>query len=161
MKILVVCTGNICRSPTAEAVLRALVEAEGLAAQVTVASAGTHDYHVGEAPDARAREHARRRGYRLDDLRASQVRASDFDEHELVLAMDRSHLAHLLAMCPPQRRSRVRLFLDFAPACGVAEVPDPYYGRAEGFERVLDLIEAASRGLVSRLKPRYLSRVST
>ena len=161
MKILLVCTGNICRSPTAEGVLRRMVEAEGLSGHVTVASAGTHDYHVGEAPDARSRAHAARRGYNLDHLRASQVQPSDFESFDLLLAMDRSHLGQLLAACPGRHRTKVKLFLEYAPSRDVTEVPDPYYGGSEGFERVLDLIEAASRGLVSELRRVYLSRVST
>jgi len=160
MKILVVCTGNICRSPTAEGVLRRMVEQEGLGGLVQIASAGTHDYHVGEPPDARTTAHARRRGYELSALRASQVSASDFRTQDLILAMDRSHLERLRAILPAEHRARLKLFLEYAPEVGVSEVPDPYYGGAEGFEKVLDLIEAASRGLVSELRRTYL-RVST
>jgi protein-tyrosine phosphatase len=161
MKLLMVCTGNICRSPTAEGVVRMLAQRHGL--DVTVDSAGTHDYHVGNAPDRRAVAHARGRGYDIAALRARQVCAADFAEFDLLLAMDRGHYAHLRALSPPAHLAKVRLFLDFAGLRN-ADVPDPYYGGAEGFERVLDMIEAAAGGLVDHLrdpaKP-YLSRVST
>lgn len=157
MRILFVCTGNICRSPTAEGVFKALADRAGLRTEAD--SAGTHDYHVGSAPDRRATAHARRRGYDLSGLRARQVTQADFEAFDLVLAMDRSHLRTMEGLCPPAYRHKLRLFLEFAGQPG-ADVPDPYYGGAEGFERVLDMVEAASRGLVDHVRA-YLLRVST
>jgi protein-tyrosine phosphatase len=152
MKVLVVCTGNICRSPTGEGVLKHLAEKENLAIQFD--SAGTHDYHVGEAPDRRAIAHAKRRGYDLSGLRARQVVPEDFEKFDLVLAMDRGHLKILERMCPAGSRHKLRLF-----AAG-EEVPDPYYGGAEHFEQALDLIEKAAKRLLDELRS-HLSRVST
>jgi len=155
--LLMVCTGNICRSPTAESVFRALAEKEGL--QLRVDSAGTHDFHVGERPDRRATAHARKRGYDLSALRARQVTIGDFAAFDLLLAMDRGHREILRRMSPPAHAHKIRLFLEFA-GLQEADVPDPYYGGAEGFEQVLDMAEAASRGLVAHVRT-YLLRVST
>mgnify|MGYP001810359147 CR=1 FL=1 len=152
VKLLFVCTGNICRSPTAHGVMRALVAQAGLADRVAVESAGTHAYHVGEAPDPRSVAAARRRGYDLSDLRARQVRAADFATFDLILAMDHGHLAQLRRACPPLKHDRLRLFLSYAPHLGIDEVADPYYGGPEGFERVLDEVEAAARGLLESLR---------
>jgi protein-tyrosine phosphatase len=149
--VLFVCTGNICRSPTADGVMRRMVRDAGLAHGVRVDSAGTHDYHVGEPPDARAQEHARRRGYDLSGLRARQVVIEDFESFELILAMDRGHLAILRRIAPPPHRHKLRLFMEFAPGWRAEEVPDPYYGGPAGFERVLDMVEAAARGLLAEL----------
>lgn len=154
--VLFVCTGNICRSPTAEGVFRRLVDEAGLAGAVHIDSAGTTDYHVGEAPDPRAREAARRRGIRLDGLCARQVAPDDFDRFDLVLAMDRGHLRQLERLCPPGREGRLRLFMDFAPHMGADEVPDPYYGTDKGFDYVLDLVEAGAQGLLEHLKREHL-----
>ena len=142
--ILFVCTGNICRSPTAEAVLRQLAAKEGI--ELRIASAGIGDWHVGSAPDERAQHHAKTRGYDLSELRARQVTKRDFADFDLILAMDRGHLRALERMAPPEQRHKIRLFL---PA---GDVPDPYYGGPEGFERVLDLVEAACRDLLRELK---------
>jgi len=150
--VLVVCTGNICRSPTADGVLRRLVREAGLGHLVEVDSAGTHDYHVGEAPDERAQRHARRRGYELGELRARQVEASDFERFDLILAMDRSHLALLERAAPPEHRQKLRLFMEFADGWSETEVPDPYYGGDAGFERVLDMIEAGAHGVLAELR---------
>lgn len=143
-KVLFVCTGNICRSPTAEGVLRHLAAEEGI--ELHIESAGIGDWHVGHAPDERAQHHAKGRGYDLSALRARQVRPSDFDEFDLILAMDRGHLRSLERMAPREHRHKVRLFV------ADRDVPDPYYGGPEGFERVLDLVEAACRDLLRKLK---------
>ncbi|MBT9594473.1 MAG: low molecular weight phosphotyrosine protein phosphatase [Vitreoscilla sp.] len=151
IRILMVCTGNICRSPTAEAVLRAKAMALGLSAQVVVDSAGIEAYHVGAPPDSRSQEHARRRGYDMGDLRARQVSNSDFEQFDWLLAMDRWHLASLKRRCPPALAGRLRLFMAFAD--GVArEVPDPYYSDSKGFETVLDLVETGCDALLERLR---------
>ncbi len=150
-KVLFVCTGNICRSPTAEGVFRAVAKREGMADEVHVESAGTGDYHVGEAPDRRAQTAAKARGYDLDGC-ARQVRLEDFSTFDYILAMDRDNLRWLLRNCPARYQDRVRLFLEFAKDAEVDEVPDPYYGGAAGFERVLDLIEEASEGLLHEIR---------
>ncbi len=154
--VLFVCTGNICRSPTAEGVFRAVLEANGLAEAVAVDSAGTGSWHVGEPPDARAREAAARRGIDISDQRARQVREADFDRFDLVLALDEGHYRQLERLCPDGRRDRLRLLLDFAPALGIPDVPDPYYGGPDGFETVLDMIEAASAGLLAEIRANHL-----
>jgi len=143
MKVLFVCTGNICRSPTAEGVFREMARREGL--RVHVESAGTHDYHVGEPPDERAQHHAKRRGYDLSAQRARHVASDDFEAFDLIVAMDRGHLRLLQRICPPHHKSKLRPFLSDA------DVPDPYYGGPEGFEQVLDMIEEACRGLLAEI----------
>ncbi len=154
-RILMVCTGNICRSPTAEAVLRKRLADSGLHRGVEVDSAGTVDYHVGSPPDHRAQAHAARRGYDLSRLRARHLRPADFEQFDLLLAMDADHLNHMLERCPQPYRDRIRLLLDFAPRRPRGgEVPDPYYGAPAGFERVLDLVEEACIGLVDHLRRR-------
>jgi protein-tyrosine phosphatase len=154
MKVLFVCMGNICRSPTAEGVFRHIASEAGLIDRLTVDSAGTHAYHTGEPPDRRARVAAERRGYSLDQIRARRVRDSDFEEFDLILAMDRDNLANLKAASEDTHHGKIRLFLDYSSG-PEDEVPDPYYGGVVGFERVLDLIEEASRRLaadISRLR---------
>jgi protein-tyrosine phosphatase len=143
MRVLFVCSGNICRSPTAEAVLRARVEQRGLGDWIHVDSAGIGAWHVGQRPDPRARDAARARGVRLDG-RARQVRAADFDEHDLILAMDAGHLTQLRRMAPPGTHAIVRMFTD-------VDVPDPYYGGESGFDEVLDVLEAGCARLVDEL----------
>ena len=152
MKVLCVCLGNICRSPTAEVVLRSLAEREAPELTLEVDSAGTAGYHIGAPPDRRAQAAAARRGYDLSPVRARIVEPADFQHFDFVVAMDRDNLAVLQRRKPAAARSQVSLFLEFAPETGVAEVPDPYYGGPNGFEEVLDLIEAASRGLIQHLR---------
>lgn len=152
LSVLVVCTGNICRSPTGEGVLRHLAEKRGLADRILVASAGTHDYHVGECPDRRSIAHGSKRGYDLSALRASQVSRDDFDAHDYILAMDRGHLRILKGLAPPNSRARVGLFLDASARWKGEDVPDPYYGGAEGFERVLDMVEEAAARWIDRFE---------
>lgn len=159
VSVLFVCTGNICRSPTAEAVVRHRLESAGLADQVHLDSAGTHGYHVGSPPDQRSQAHAARRGYDLSRLRARQVDAADFQRFDLILAMDRGHLRWLHEACPPSERHRLRLMMEFAPAPRREEVPDPYYGGPAGFELVLDCLEAAAQGLVAHLHARLTSNL--
>src|SRR5918999_2829769 len=141
--ILFVCTGNICRSPTAEAVLRHLAKEKSL--ELRIESAGLGDWHVGDPPDERAQHHARTRGYDLSAQRARQVTARDFEEFDMILAMDRGHLQALQRMAPPRHHAKIRLFH------ADLEVPDPYYGGAAGFERVLDLVEERCRALLDEI----------
>lgn len=150
-RILLVCMGNICRSPTAEGVLRTFVEREGLLGQVEIDSAGTHGYHVGEPPDPRTVKAAARRGYDLSPLRARRVGEFDFMRFDHVLAMDRENLALLQQACPPHLRHKLGLFLQFSANFDEDEVPDPYYGGPQGFERVLDLVEDGAQGVVDFL----------
>lgn len=152
MKILFVCLGNICRSPTAEAVLRGMATREAPELAISVDSAGTANYHPGSSPDRRSQAAARKREYDLSALRARQVRDQDFVDFDLILAMDRANLQDLQAMAPASARGKIRLFLDYAPEQPAREVPDPYYSGTNGFEEVLDLIEAAARGLLRRLR---------
>jgi protein-tyrosine phosphatase len=151
-RVLFVCLGNICRSPTAEGVFRHLLRQEAPELQVEVDSAGTADYHLGEPPDLRSQRAAMRRGIDLGGLRARQVTSADFARFDLILAMDRANLLELEAMRPKNSRARVRLFLEYAPELGRLEVPDPYYRDASGFEEVLDFSAAASRGLLADLQ---------
>lgn len=150
VKVLMVCLGNICRSPTAHAVFAQRVEAAGLAHRIEVDSAGTGDWHIGHKPDDRAREAGARRGYDLDSLRARQVCADDFNEFDYILAMDENNLRDLQQLSPPKLRHKVRLFMEFA-GNNVRVVPDPYYGGPEGFEQVLNLVEEASDGLLAHI----------
>lgn len=154
MNVLFVCTGNICRSPTGEAVLRRMAEAAGLADTVTIDSCGTHAYHTGQPPDARAREAGERRGYDFAGQRARTFSPADFDRFDPILAMDSGHFDRLMRAAPAARAGRIRLFLDFAPGTGRRDVPDPYYGSAEDYELALDLIEAGCRGIVAMLLER-------
>lgn len=159
IRVVMVCTGNICRSPTAEAVLRALADKRGFGDRVIVDSAGIEAYHVGAPPDTRSQEHARRRGYELAALRARQVGVIDFDGRiDWLLAMDRWHLAALKRRCAPVRHGSLRLLMDFSEKPGV-EVPDPYYGGPADFERVLDLVEAGCEGLLQTLFKRQVGPI--
>ncbi len=157
IRVLFVCLGNICRSPTAEGVFRALVAAEGLAHAIATDSAGTAAYHVGEPPDPRSRAAALKRGVDISDLRGRQIAADDFVRFHYVLAMDRSNYNSLARLCPRGARERLRLFLEFAPAADLDEVPDPYFGGQGGFEQVLDLAEAASAGLLAHIRATHLT----
>jgi protein-tyrosine phosphatase len=143
--------GNICRSPTAEAVFRQYLQRHAPQLAVEIDSAGTHDYHVGEAPDRRAIAAARRRGIEISHLRARQIEAADFERFDLLLAMDYENLAELRRRAPPAVHDRIRLLMDFAPEAHSRVVPDPYYGGAQGFEEVLDLLEQASAGLIEEV----------
>lgn len=151
--ILFVCMGNICRSPTAEGVFRHYVEEAGLADLFEIDSAGTHAYHVGEPPDKRAQLAAARRGFSLADIRARRVAAEDFERFHHIIAMDEDNLVLLHEQAAAEQRTKIRLFLEYASG-PETEVPDPYYGGATGFERVLDLVEDASRGLLEALRKR-------
>jgi len=151
-RVLFVCTGNICRSPTAEGVFRELIERAGLSDRIHSASAGTHGYHIGDPPDPRAIAHARRRGYDLSALRAKRLNAEDFERYDLLIACDAGHHAFLARLAPRERRGRVALLMDYAPELGLKEVPDPYYGGPADFEHVLDIIEPAAAGLLAALK---------
>ena len=149
--VLFVCTGNICRSPTAEGVFRSMVEDRGLATQILVDSAGTHDYHVGEPPDPRTIRAAASRGYDLSPLRARQAKRNDFLDFTYVLAMDRGHLGILQRMQRGVGGTTPRLALEFSRKFPQADVPDPYYGGPDGFEHVLDMIEDASEHLLEHI----------
>ena len=150
--VLFVCMGNICRSPTAHGVFRHKVQAMGLQALVTVDSAGTHNYHPGCPPDSRSQEHALKRGYDLSDLRARQIRKSDFDQFDYILVMDWDNLSRVQEKCPVQHQTKVRRFTEFCLEFDSPVVPDPYYEGAPTFERVLDLVEDASAGLIRHLQ---------
>ena len=156
VKVLFVCMGNICRSPTAQGVFSKVLREQGLEDRVSVDSAGTHAYHIGKAPDDRALEAAARRDIDLSVQRARQVEIGDFTRHDYILAMDRDNLDILRALCPSDLGGRIGLFMDFAPEWKEREVPDPYWGGQRGFERVLDMVEAASRGLLGHIQAHHL-----
>lgn len=151
-KVLFVCMGNICRSPTAEGAFAKLIKDNRVDRHFLIDSAGTHAYHVGEVPDPRAQKTASDRGIELAHLRARKVSAEDFENFDYILAMDRDNYAHLIALCPEHYKSKVQYFLDFAPQLGTREVPDPYYGGKQGFEKVLDMVEAASVGFLNHVQ---------
>jgi len=150
VKVLFVCMGNICRSPTAEGVFRDKVEQANLSAQISIDSAGTHAYHVGNPPDERAQAAALKRNIDLSKQRARRVTVADFESFDYVIAMDRSNADDLLSICPAEYEDRVQLFLDYANS-DETEVPDPYYGQGQGFEMVLNLVEDASDGLLKHI----------
>jgi protein-tyrosine phosphatase len=156
VKVLFVCMGNICRSPTAQGVFEKLLREEGLDDRVRVDSAGTHAYHVGEPPDPRAQLAAANRDVDLAMQRARQVSVDDFAEFDYVLAMDQDNLSNLAYLCPKQHRAKLALFLDFAEGLRRRDVPDPYYGGDRGFEKVLNLVQAASEGLLRDIRERHL-----
>jgi protein-tyrosine phosphatase len=152
VSVLVVCTGNICRSPTGEGVLRERAKARGLAGRIVVASAGTHDYHVGECPDARSMKHAARRGYDLSAQRAMQLARTHFEEFDYILAMDRGHLRIMRQMAPAEARAQMGLYLEASARWKGQDVPDPYYGGDQSFEQVLDMVEEAAEQWLDRFE---------
>ncbi|NOQ87505.1 MAG: low molecular weight phosphotyrosine protein phosphatase [Gammaproteobacteria bacterium] len=151
VKVLFVCMGNICRSPTAEGVFRHMVEQLNVEDEISIDSAGTHAYHVGNQPDARAQHAALKRNIDLSSQRARRVSADDFAQFDYVIAMDESNKDDLLSICPADYEDRIHLFLDFSE-CNESEVPDPYYGQGRGFEIVLNLVEDASDGLLKHIR---------
>ena len=153
-KVLFVCLGNICRSPTADGIFRELIKREKLDQKIIVDSAGTGDWHIGKAPDSRTVAAAKKRGYDLSVLRARQVITADFDEFDYVLAMDNSNLRDLHSLRPTHFSGHLGLFLDFGLRKTHREVPDPYYGDHDGFELVLDLVEEAAEGLLAHIRQR-------
>jgi protein-tyrosine phosphatase len=155
IKVLFVCMGNICRSPSAQGVFELQLAKAELAHLVHIDSAGTHAYHVGEPPDRRATQAAASRGIDLTTQRARRVEVADFERFDYVLAMDSSNLEDLLSVCPEEYQHKVRLFLEFANANSSREVPDPYYGGTQGFERVLDLIEEGAEGLLEDIRRKF------
>jgi protein-tyrosine phosphatase len=155
VKVLFVCMGNICRSPMAHGYFEHLVREAGLADRIMVDSAGTHAYHVGNPPDNRAQQTARRRGIDLSGQRARKALREDFEVFDYILAMDRDNHALLAALSPEGKEHKLHLFLEFAPQLTEREVPDPYYGGADGFEQVFDLVEAAAQGLLADIRSRH------
>ena len=151
-RVLLVCMGNIRRSPAAEGVLRSLAQAAGLNKQIEFDSAGTHAFHEGEAPDPRARKVASQRAYKLDGLRARRLETRDFVRFDRVLAMDHQNLAFMQRLCPPEHEAKLGLFMPFANLPGQEEIPDPYYGSSESFEKVFDMCEQAGRGFLANFK---------
>ncbi|ARN76486.1 phosphotyrosine protein phosphatase [Oceanicoccus sagamiensis] len=159
VKVLFVCLGNICRSPTAQGVFEQLVTDHQLSNIITTDSAGTAAWHIGKQPDSRSIAAAARRGCDLTGLRARQVSRSDFDQFDYILAMDSSNLADLQALCPADYRGELALFLDYGDS-DIEAVPDPYYGDGDGFEQVLDLVEQASAGLLASIQQQTHNPVS-
>ena len=155
VKILFVCLGNICRSPTAEGVFRHLVQQNGCENWILTDSAGTHAYHIGEQPDRRAQQTSLTRGIDISDLRGRKAIPDDFNEFDYVLAMDDDNYQSLEQICPAGMNERLHLFLDFSQEFSETQVPDPYYGGDQGFEHVFDLVESASKGLLDDIKNRF------
>lgn len=152
IRVLFVCLGNICRSPTAEGVFRDLIAREGLSDKIATDSCGTSGWHKGEPPDNRAREEATRRGIKIDDLKSRETRNSDFSDFDFIIAMDDNNFKTLTAMSPAEHASKIHMFLAFAPDVSITQVPDPYYGGTDGFANVFDMIDAASHGLLSHIR---------
>lgn len=155
INILFVCMGNICRSPTAHGIFEALVAAQGMTQQIFVDSAGTHGYHIGDAPDPRSQQAALLRGVDLSCQRARQVESVDFGQFQYIIAMDEQNLQGLRRLSQPQGEQQLQLFMNFASRWDEHEVPDPYYGGEHGFERVLDMVEDAAEGLLAHLKRQH------
>lgn len=160
VRVLFVCTGNICRSPMAEGVFKRHVADAGLADRIKADSAGTHDYHVGAAPDTRAQKTAAKRGYDISKLCGRQVIRRDFTEYDYVLAMDAVNMRNLARLCPAEHAHKLKLLMEYARGATSREVPDPYYGSADDFEWVLDLVESASEGLLDHIRTRLDKPVS-
>ncbi len=158
IKVLFICMGNICRSPTAEGVFRHQVSEAGQTDKIIIDSAGTHDYHIGSPPDRRAQQVALQRGYDLSSLRGRQVGTRDFHEFDYILAMDRGNLANLLQICPSQEQHKLKLFMEFSRGFSQREVPDPYYGGSQGFENVLNMVEDAASGLLEEILARNIAK---
>ena len=152
VKVLFVCLGNICRSPTADGVFMKLLVDEGFFDRIAVDSCGTATWHIGKAPEQRTQIAAAKRGYDLAGLRARTVKTDDFEQFDYILTMDESNYNELLVMAPVQHHGKIRMFLEHAPQCDFSAVPDPYYDGEQGFEIVLDLVESASRGLLEHIK---------
>jgi protein-tyrosine phosphatase len=152
IRVLFVCMGNICRSPTAEGVFNKLIEEQGVTDQFEIDSAGTHAYHEGEAPDLRAQKAAQARDILLTHIKARKVINGDFEDYDYILAMDQDNFSVLTEACPEEHKHKIKYFLDYAPHLDTREVPDPYYGGRFGFESVLDLTEAAAEGFITALK---------
>jgi len=152
IKVLFVCMGNICRSPTAEGVFAKLIKDHSLDDQFSIDSAGTHAHHVGDSPDLRSQKAAIDRGIDLKHLRARKVVMGDFEDFDFLLAMDDNNYSILIDACPEQHKDKIKYFLEYAPHLNEREVPDPYYGGKYGFERVLDMIEEASVGFLKTLR---------
>lgn len=157
ISVLFVCMGNICRSPTAHGVFRKLVEEAGLQDAISIDSAGTHAYHVGNPPDPRSMAKAIERGLDMSDLRARQAMAADFELFDYVLAMDNDNYQGLSRLCPPSQKHKLHMFMAFADSNNATEVPDPYYGGARGFDQVFDMVEEASAGLLDDIRQQLSS----
>lgn len=155
VRVLFVCLGNICRSPTAEGIFREMVRGRGLEGRIQHDSCGTGDWHVGDPPDTRAQAEARRRGIDISDLRGRHVRRQDFADFDYVLAMDDDNHADLRRLCPPEFGARLHRAVDFAPETGATHVPDPYYGGAQGFARVYELLSSICEGLLARIEAEH------
>jgi len=155
-KVLFVCTGNICRSPTAEGFFRHKIREAGLDHKIETDSVGMHGWHSGEQPDHRAIKAAKRRGVALYDLRSREIRTSDFTEFDLILAMDRGHFIALKRRAPRETTAYITMFLDYASITKESDVPDPYYGNADDFEYVMDLVEDGVTGLIDRIEKDYI-----
>ncbi|MEE9325816.1 MAG: low molecular weight protein-tyrosine-phosphatase [Cocleimonas sp.] len=151
VSVLFVCMGNICRSPTAEGVFRHVVNEQNMSDQISIDSAGTHAYHIGEQPDSRSQSTARNHGVDLSNQRARKALSEDFDKFEYVIAMDRSNYENLKQICSAEQTAKLHLFMEFASDWDNPEVPDPYYGEGDGFERVFDMVQAASEGLLAHI----------
>lgn len=155
IKVLFVCTGNICRSPTADGVFRKIVREAGLEDQISVDSCGLSAYHVGELPDPRSREMAESRGVDLSDIRSRKIKPGDYVQFDYILAMDDGHLRDMRRQAPGSSQNRIELFLDYHPDMGGQSVPDPYYGGANGFVHVFDMIEEASHNLLTQIREKH------
>jgi len=152
IRVLFVCMGNICRSPTAEGVFTALIKSQHIEKYFIIDSAGTHAYHVNDAPDLRAQKAAKDRGVDLAGIRARKVIVGDYEDFDYILVMDSDNYELVIEFCPEEYKHKVKYFLEYAPHLDTLEVPDPYYGGKYGFERVLDMVEEASTGFVNSLK---------